>query len=240
MLPRYPLTAPAVLAFVVIPIVLIGVFVWGVAAAWRRAGASSREAATVAVAVLVGSLAWLAATWVFAARGVFFDFDRRPPAFAMLFVAIVALAIAIARGRIGTRLAALPLWVLVGVQGFRLPLELAMHALADRGIMPEQMSYTGLNFDVMTGATAPVVALLVATGRGGRRLVFWWNVGGLVLLVNIVAIAIASTPAFAAFGSDRLNTFVFHPPFVWLPAVMVLAALAGHLLIWRAIARRPG
>jgi hypothetical protein len=30
-----------------------------------------------------------------------------------------------------------------------------------------------------------------------------------------------------------------YPPFVWLPAVMVLAALAGHLLIFRALAGRP-
>jgi hypothetical protein len=58
-----------------------------------------------------------------------------------------------------------------------------------------------------------------------------------MLLANIVTIAVASTPVFAAFGPDRLNTFVFHPPFVWLPAVMVLAALTGHLIVWRAVSR---
>ena len=63
-----------------------------------------------------------------------------------------------------------------------------------------------------------------------------WNVGGLILLVNIVAVAILSTPTFAAFGPDRLNVFVFYPPFVWLPAVLVLAALAGHLIVFRALA----
>ena len=47
-----------------------------------------------------------------------------------------------------------PLWILVAVQGFRLPLELAMHRLYERGIMPEQMSYSGRNFDIVTGATA--------------------------------------------------------------------------------------
>jgi hypothetical protein len=28
---------------------------------------------------------------------------------------------------------------------------------------------------------------------------------------------------------------VTYPPYVWLPAVMVVAALAGHLLIFRAL-----
>jgi hypothetical protein len=47
-------------------------------------------------------------------------------------------------------------------------------------------------------------------------------------------VAVLSTPVFAVFGSYRLNTFVTYVPFVWLPAVMVSAALAGHLIIARA------
>jgi hypothetical protein len=80
----------------------------------------------------------------------------------------------------------LPLWALVAVQAFRLPLEIAMHALVGRGIMPEQMSYTGRNFDIVTGASAIVVAALVATRIAGRRFVLAWNLVGLLLLVNIV------------------------------------------------------
>jgi hypothetical protein len=66
-----------------------------------------------------------------------------------------------------------------------------------------------------------------------------WNALGLLLLVNIVTIAIVSTPRVAAFGPERLNTFITYPPFVWLPAIMVLAALAGHLLIFRALRAVP-
>jgi hypothetical protein len=29
--------------------------------------------------------------------------------------------------------------------------------------------------------------------------------------------------------------FVLYPPFVWLPTVMVAAALMGHLLVWRKL-----
>jgi hypothetical protein len=151
-------------------------------------------------------------------------------------------------GRVGRRLAeGIPLWVLVAVQGFRLPLELAMHEMYERGIMPVQMSYEGRNFDIVTGITALVVAALVAADRGGRALVAAWNVLGLALLLNVVTVAILATPRVAYFGPDHLNTWVTETPYVWLPAVMVLAALAGHLLIFRAIfetlrrgtARRP-
>jgi hypothetical protein len=63
-----------------------------------------------------------------------------------------------------------------------------------------------------------------------------WNILGLALLINVVSVAILGTPRFRYFGEEHLNVWVTYPPFVWLPAVMVLAALAGHLLIFRALA----
>jgi hypothetical protein len=154
----------------------------------------------------------------------------------MLVLGIVLLAVRLTVSPTGRRLAThIPLWALVGVQAFRLPLELAMHQMYERGVMPEQMSYSGLNFDIVTGITAVVVSLLLLARRAGRRLAFAWNILGLLLLANIVTVAILSTPLFGYFGEDRLNTWVTYPPYVWLPAVMVLAALAGHLIIFRAI-----
>ena len=104
--------------------------------------------------------------------------------------------------------------------------------------MPVQMSYSGRNFDIVTGVTAIAVALLVWSRRAGRGLVSTWNILGLTLLANVVTVAILGTPRFHYFGPEHLNVWVTHPPFVWLPAVMVLAALAGHLMIFRALAVR--
>jgi hypothetical protein len=179
----------------------------------------------------------MALTDIAARSGILRHWDWTPPPFLMLALAIVTLGVAIASGPIGRRFAVLPLSWLVASQSFRLPLELAMHALYERGILPMQMSYSGRNLDIVTGATAVIVAILVARGYAGRRLVAAWNVLGLALLVNIVAVAILSTPRFAAFGPDRLNVFVTYPPFVWLPAILVLAALTGHLVIFRALHR---
>jgi hypothetical protein len=234
--PAYPLTSPAVVTFILIPLALAVGLIYATAAAWRRSAAPRAETRRVAAIVAALAAVWMTITWIAAARGWLLDFTSTPPAFAWLVLGIVALGVALPFSPLGRRLAAqIPLWVLVGVQGFRLPLEIAMHRLAERGVMPEQMSYSGRNFDILTGLTAILVAALVRSGYGGRRLVAVWNVAGLALLVNIVAVAIVSTPRFAWFGPDRLNVFVMYPPFVWLPAVMVLAALAGHLIVFRAL-----
>jgi hypothetical protein len=235
-MPAFSLRDPPVAMFIVLPAVMAIVFVWGTAAAWRRTGEAA-SAGRAALRVAAATLIWMGGTLAIADAGVFLDWQATPPPFALLVVAIMALSLAIAFSPLGARLAHLPLWTLVLAQAFRLPLEVSMHALVSRGIMPEQMSYTGRNFDVLTGASALVVALLVRSGLGGRRLSAVWNLAGLGLLLNIVIVAILSTPRMAAFGPDRLNVFVMYPPFVWLPAVLVLAALAGHLVVFKALRR---
>jgi len=229
---------PAVGAFVLIPALLAIVLAWGTGYAWRRSGSSDATARRASLAVGGATAAWMAATWLAARSGILRLWDRNPPPFGMLILTIVGLAALLAFGGVGRRLALfVPLWALVAVQGFRLPLVLAMHAMYERGIMPVEMSFSGRNFDVVTGATALVVAALVFAGRGGRRLVAAWNVLGLALLVNVVTVALLGTPRFRYFG-EHLNVWITYPPFVWLPAVMVLAALAGHLVIFSA--RRRG
>jgi hypothetical protein len=239
MLPVYSLTDPSVLVFIVLPIALAAAITAGIWYAWRRSGEPAAVAARAAALMAAGCAGWMAITWIVADRGTFREWDRVPPSLAMLAALIVIVSARLAMGGAGRRLAAhIPLWMLVAVQGFRLPLELAMHRMFERGIMPEQMSYSGRNFDIVTGATALIVAALVATDRGGRLLVAAWNAIGLALLLNIVIVAIVSTPMFALFGPERLNTWVTYPPFIWLPAVMVLAALTGHLIIFRALGHR--
>jgi hypothetical protein len=70
-----------------------------------------------------------------------------------------------------------------------------------------------------------------------------WNFFGFALLVNIVAIAVVSTPLFRWFGDERVNVFVTYPPFVWLPGVLVMAAprtpslRAARTSRWEAVLR---
>jgi hypothetical protein len=228
------------LAFIAIPVLLAGVLIWATAAAWRRSGATAEATRRAAIVIAIRAAAWMALTWTAAESGLLRRWDQMPPPFALLILGVLALACLIAFSELGRRLAEfLPLWALVAVQAFRLPLELAMHELAERGIMPIQMTYTGRNFDIITGITALVVAGAVASGRGGRGLVGAWNVMGLALLINVIIVAILATPVFRYFGEDHLNVFVTYTPYVWLPAVMVLAALAGHLVIFRALRTQP-
>jgi hypothetical protein len=188
----------------------------------------------------IGAGAWLAFTGVLAAAGFFARFDVMPPRFLIVFLPIVLGSLWLARSRVGELLAdRAPLAWLVGFHAFRLPLELVMHQAAVEGTMPPQMTYTGLNFDIVTGASAVVIAVLAARGYSPRWLIAAWNALGSLLLLNIMTIAVASLPMFRAFGDDaaHVNTWVAFFPFVWLPASLVACALFGHAVLWRKLAR---
>jgi hypothetical protein len=151
-------------------------------------------------------------------------------------ITVVTGTVLLARSALGRRMASeVPLWALVGVHAFRLPLEFVMRRAAEEGVMPVQMSFDGYNFDVITGTTALALAVALYAVPVPRAIVVIWNVLGSVLLAVIVGIAIASLPFVAAFGPHRVNDFVLYFPYVWLPTVLVPAALFGHLAVSRRL-----
>jgi hypothetical protein len=186
----------------------------------------------------IGAALWLAFTALLAAGGLLADFAVDPPPFLLVAIPMLLLPALVTFSRLGAALAeATPLAWLVGFHAFRLPLELVMHEAAREGTMPVQMTFTGANFDIVSGTSAVIVALLLLQGRAPGWLVWVWNALGSLLLLAIMAIAIVSLPRFHVFGSEpaRLNTWVAYFPFVWLPAGLVSAALLGHLLLWRRL-----
>jgi hypothetical protein len=190
----------------------------------------------LAIAAAVATAAWLALTAGLAAGGVM-SFTSRPPTMLILVPVIVALGIGLAASSLGRRLATgLPLAVLVGSQAFRLPLELSMHRAYTEGLMPVQMSYSGRNFDILTGISALIVAAVLVRRPKALWLVRVWNVAGLILLANILTVALLSAPTpFRVFHNEPANVWITHAPWIWLPAVFVLAAIVGHATVFRRL-----
>lgn len=190
----------------------------------------------------IGAALVLAISAVAAASGVLSRFDITPPPMAILIPSVLALALVVGLGSIGRGAAgAVPLMTLVGVQAFRLPLELFMHHAAEVGVMPMEMSYSGYNFDIVTGAVALALFAAARVGLSVPRALIWsWNLWGLACLGIILVVAVLSSPMVRFFGDDprHLNTWVLFFPYVWLPAVLVTIAMSGHIIVTRALLRK--
>jgi hypothetical protein len=185
--------------------------------------------------------AWLAVTGAIGASGALMDFASRPPPFLVCVALVTVATTVLGLSPLGARLARGGGGAgLVGFQAFRFPLELLLHRLYEEGVVPEQMTFAGRNFDILTGLLAIPVAFWVLRGAVSRAVVVAWNLLGLALLINIVTVAMLSAPVpFRVFMNEPANTFVAGFPFVWLPTVLVQAAWLGHLLVFRKLRGGP-
>src|SRR5687767_572983 len=75
----YNIFEPAPLTFIVLPVFLACLLVWGTAVAWRRSGAPIDAIRRAAALSSVAACAWMAITWRVAASGIFREWERTPP-----------------------------------------------------------------------------------------------------------------------------------------------------------------
>ncbi|HEX4467931.1 MAG TPA: hypothetical protein VH080_00255, partial [Gemmatimonadaceae bacterium] len=60
---------------------------------------------------------------------------------------------------------------------------------------------------------------------------------GLALLANIIGVALLSAPTpLRVFMNEPANLWITRAPWVWLPTVLVVAALCGHVVVYRRLA----
>ena len=183
---------------------------------------------------------WLMIPAALAASGRIDRYDPMPAPALMMLGVITLLTIGIAFSVKGAHIVhAVPLAALVGMQAFRIPVEWLLHRLYLEGVAPVQMTWSGRNLDVVSGVTALLLGLWLARGRAVPGwVVLAWNLLALGLLINIIAIAMMSTPiAFRQFTEGPANILPSVFPFVWLPTFLVQLALFGHLLVFRKLAR---
>jgi hypothetical protein len=132
-----------------------------------------------------------------------------------------------------------PLASVVTLQAFRIAVEWLLHRFYVEGLVPVQMTYAGRNFDIVSGATGLVLGLWLLAGRSAPHgVLLAWNLLSLGLLINIVTVAVLSTPVpFRQFLEGPPNLLPSTFPYVWLPSFLVQLALGSHLLVFRKLAQ---
>ena len=119
----------------------------------------------------------------------------------------------------------------------RIPVELVLYWLFLHQAVPELMTFSGRNFDILAGITAPFVAYYgLQKQLMGRKTLITWNLVAMALLFNIVIHAVLSAPfAFQQLAFDQPNIAVLYFPFSWLPGFIVPVVLFSHLVSVRQL-----
>lgn len=187
---------------------------------------------------LVGLVLWLLYAGALGYFGVVGNPYLRPPGPSFLLLPVfLFVALFLVRTDAALRVAtSIPLGMLMGLQAFRIIVEMFLHQLWKEGIAPRMLTYEGTNFDMVIGVSAPVIGWLYATGKIGARVAFAWNVFGLVMLANVAVRALLTAPGvFNVISGDLPNLAIGTFPFSFIPGFMAPLALVLQVLSIRAL-----
>lgn len=126
----------------------------------------------------------------------------------------------------------------------RVPVELVLYGLFLEEQIPEVMTFSGRNFDILIGLSAPVMSMLFYSNTAIHKpWVIIWNFLGIALLVNVVGHGILSTPyPFQVFGLEQPNIAVLQYPVIWLPCFIVPCVFFFHIACLQQLLKKdhPG
>jgi len=112
----------------------------------------------------------------------------------------------------------------------RIPVEIVLLYLFFHKMIPELMTFEGMNYDILAGLTAPIVGLLYIKNKVSNKGLLIWNVIGicLVSLILIIGLLSADFP-FQQFAFEQPNLAVNYFPFILLPATIVPVVWYTHM-----------
>jgi len=175
--------------------------------------------------------AWVALLGYLSLSGVFANFQSLPPRMLpALLVPLIAGFLLLRTAGARQLLARTPPQWPIYAQSFRIVMEIILWLLFLQHRAPAIMTFEGRNADILVGLTAIPVAYLCFVRRAwSPRVAFWWNVAGILILLNVVVHAQLSTPSpLRVFVTDPPVTFIAYWPYILLPGFLVPLAWLLH------------
>ncbi|MDO8479554.1 MAG: hypothetical protein Q7W02_25840 [Candidatus Rokubacteria bacterium] len=175
--------------------------------------------------------AWVALLGYLSLGGYFADFRSLPPRIlpALLLPLLAGFVLLRSAGARDLLSRTPPQWPIYA-QSFRVVMELILWLLFLQHRVPAIMTFEGRNADILVGLTAiPVGYLCFVRNTWSPRVALWWNVAGILILLNVVVHAQLSTPSpLRVFVTDPPVTFIAYWPYILLPGFLVPLAWLLH------------
>ena len=235
--PRYTIVQAG---FVLLTLLFISLLVFEFRKAIRLTGWDQKQTSKFLNQIIGTLLIWGAFVSAWSLSGRMADFSMFPLNFLPVLAIPILVALAlIPSKKFGEVLRHIPPANIIRLQSFRVFVEVLLWLLFVDSLLPVQMTFEGRNFDILSGLSAPLIALVVSKGKISRTGVVVWNILCLGLLLNIVITAILSTPSpWRIFMNEPANYIVTYFPISWLPGFLVPLAYYLHFMSLRQMGQK--
>jgi hypothetical protein len=229
-----PLYVSTAFGFVLLTALFFGLVLRHLRIALAQTAWPVEKQKTIQARTMIVFLLWGVFLAVFSLAGISRRFEWFPLNLApVLFIPLITTLVVVFSGKMKHILTFVPQKTLTQLQVFRVFVEILLWMLFLENLLPVQMTFEGRNFDILAGVTAPIVAYWFSENR---KVMIVWNFLCLALLINIVTIAILSTPtSIRVFYNEPSNTIVTYFPFIFLPGFLVPLAYGLHFLSLRKL-----
>lgn len=157
--------------------------------------------------------------------------DHVIPLVPIVMLSIPLTSLALSQMRLGQEMASkFSFSVLIGFHAFRFPLELILHHWAKIQVIPETMTWSGQNPDILTG----IIALILAPFATRHQWARWtFQIIGIALLLNVLRVVMFSLPLPFSWSLENPLQLPFYFPYVLIGPLFVWPALYAHAVLMR-------
>lgn len=178
-------------------------------------------------------MVWLLVIAILAMLGIFSYFDSTPPTPILLIVlSTIAIIVLLANKNTRAILMAIPIHWLIYFQSIRILVEIFLYGMAKEQLIPIEMTFAGMNYDIIPAILAPAIAYFTFQNKKlNARSAIVWNYAGLISILIVISISVSTMPtSFQSIDTSVPNIMISKYPYVWLPTFIVPTAILFHIL----------
>lgn len=183
---------------------------------------------------LIAALAgWFLYLFILSKNEILFDLSMPPRFLLLLMPFVIFLIVFYMKNKDNQFIQSIPLKWTTLYQTFRVAVEFLLLYTFYKGLIPEQATFEGLNYDVIMGITAPLVAFfMVQEHKKNGVLVYAWNIIG-IFMVLFVAFIIATSlyqPQIWGAETPLVKTEFLALPYLLIAGFLAPSAIAMHVV----------
>lgn len=186
------------------------------------------------IMLVCGLLLWHVYIYVIASSGILETFEL-PPRFPIfiIFPAFLFTGVFMYKNKNNAWLKQLSIKTLTYVQVFRVLVEIIFVYSISAGVLHENVTIEGYNFDMIFAITAPIIAFLVFNKKIlSQKIILWWNYLGLAVLASVIFVFITSIYFPGIYGSEAslLPIEFTKYPYILVAGFLMPLAVFLHVL----------
>ncbi len=184
--------------------------------------------------MVLGLLAWQLYAYLIGSSGFLADYSF-PPRFviSMILPLFIFIGVFVYRNRKSNWIQAIPPVWLVAYQSFRIIIETIFVYTVAAGILHENVTIEGYNYDMVFAYTAPLIALIAYKSKNlPKKLLILWNYLGLLVIAVIISLFMTTIYLPELYGPDTKSfplDFGYYP-YVLVPGFLMPSAVFIHVL----------